>query len=911
MKKSLAIALALMLVLAFASSAMAAQVLQDGSYLSTTATGMSRDGVSTGSAFSRTYQTSKFVADGVTNYPYEIYLPNETNPASYRIHSNYAKNTDACASCHSTHTAVGASLLQWYSAYETCMACHDGTVTTTYDVATGTIGALGSKAAMGGAFNGTGGSASNHNVTGAMSIAAAPGGSTVENIVTLGGESKKQWTPEFGCESCHTPHGMGGNARILHPDPNFAATAAKPDLGYAVVSGHVYALTDTTYTKALYILKEYPYNVSIEDADGVVAAAYITNVNGYSEVIGGVATKVYGTAALTVRMNIENYLVGNAALPADEEKVAHVSGMNAFCGTCHTDYNTDGWTNSLYATPQTTSSGAYETGTYSKAHRHQVGNAVNVVFGTKLAGAAMPSENGKLECLTCHVAHGVSADFWEASLSASTGEYKDDHTATTYVELAGSSALKRQPNMGVCETCHDKSTGNEGYAANSGADSTSTPVVVDGIFGQATATYVGFTDIANNGANACANCHTEYVEKYLDTQHPYVIAPYITANYFTAFDKVTNKDGNASQEAIDALNAFNAVAGPVIQATIESNGSTFDPKNTFSIGQLPIGNVKFAVRTTLSYNSATSELYEIAEFVFTDGAWQAPTVLNEVKEDYKAACFTCHTTLAASDAEAKFNDYQAFFVANATGTRPVADLSITCEACHGQASNHLKAPSAKNIFNPRNVDPQTSAKVCGRCHTSAEKVALYDQYAPWKLVSSDILTADVTDASGTYVAGTKFKDVLSSEFAFFYDLDVASNSAPTGETTGTDYTYGPKDDAGTPWIAARHVGYTSFTTNNHYKKNLVSCASCHDSHSDDIKAQLKLGEGAICASCHDSSYTVSKCMPKTVFSRLHDFGKIADPVTKKWVNPILNSSTDFPGGGAPDVPMKDTPPNYN
>ena len=84
-----------MLVLAFATSAMAAQVLQGGSYLSTAKT---------------------FTADGVTNYPYEIYLPNETNPASYRIHSNYAKNTDACASCHATHTAVGDSLLQWYSA---------------------------------------------------------------------------------------------------------------------------------------------------------------------------------------------------------------------------------------------------------------------------------------------------------------------------------------------------------------------------------------------------------------------------------------------------------------------------------------------------------------------------------------------------------------------------------------------------------------------------------------------------------------------------------------------------------------------------------------------------------------------------------------------------------------------------
>ena len=61
----------------------------------------------------------KFQADGQSKYPDEIYLPNEAQPANYRIHSNYTKNTDACASCHTTHTAVGNSLLQWYSNYET------------------------------------------------------------------------------------------------------------------------------------------------------------------------------------------------------------------------------------------------------------------------------------------------------------------------------------------------------------------------------------------------------------------------------------------------------------------------------------------------------------------------------------------------------------------------------------------------------------------------------------------------------------------------------------------------------------------------------------------------------------------------------------------------------------------------
>ena len=520
--KKLTFVLALVIVFAFAGSAFAAQALQGGSYLSTTPTGMTITGTApAGSTISRTYSNNKFTADGISNYPYEIYLPNEQNPAEYRIHSNYAKNTDACASCHSTHTAVGASLLQWYSAYETCMACHDGTVTTTYDVASGTIGAAGNKAAMGGAFNGTGGSASNHNVTGAMSIAAAPGGSTVETSLSVGGALQKRWTPEFGCESCHTPHGMGGNARILNPDPNFAASQNKSATGYTIQ-----AVTNIVYagSKPVYMLTQYPYSASFKDAGGTaVTGPTINNAAGYSVVVNpGVATQVYGTAALTVKMNIANYLNGATV---GGETVQHVSGMNAFCGACHTDYNTDGWSDASvgYTAPQTTNSAAYETGTYSKAHRHQVGNDASH-FTAKLAGAKMPSESGKLECLTCHVAHGVSADFWIASLSTSTGEYAGITDPQVYVELAGSSALKRQPNMGVCETCHDKSTGNEGYAANSGAASTQGALVADAAmpstynFDARKADYAA-TDLGWVGNAKCLACHKDYVDGWAASKH--------------------------------------------------------------------------------------------------------------------------------------------------------------------------------------------------------------------------------------------------------------------------------------------------------------------------------------------------------------------------------------------------------
>ncbi len=227
-KLSIMVMVCLALVMVFAGEAFAEQAKYtkaDGQsgYLPTT--------VTTIYDIYGTINPTKFTADGTTNYPYEIYLPNEQRPDKYRIHSNYSKNTDACASCHATHTAVGKSLLQWYTVYDTCMACHDGTVTTTYNVEDGKI-RNSDQPAFGGMF-GTGQEefVSNHNVTGALEIAAAPGGSSVANDIYIVGQNqeekyqKTQWASEFGCESCHSPHGQGGNARILNADPNFVKTA--------------------------------------------------------------------------------------------------------------------------------------------------------------------------------------------------------------------------------------------------------------------------------------------------------------------------------------------------------------------------------------------------------------------------------------------------------------------------------------------------------------------------------------------------------------------------------------------------------------------------------------------------------------------------------------------------------------
>ena len=367
-----------------------------------------------------------------------IYLDNG------KIHSNYFTNTDACASCHSTHTAVGKNLLQWGNISTACKACHDGTVTTTYDVISGKIANTATKTSAG-LIGTVEPGLSRHSPT--ITTSSAPGGS--ENNATT--DKNGKWSTPFNCNACHSPHGQGGNSRILSADPNGIALQNKVShtdpAGILTADG---AYTNYTAPKHDWI-KGYPYTEYTK--------IYVTHTSGSP-------TQV--TTGFTIDYRLGKVTFINALDPADivtadyvpgirvvmdidpskkltaDETVKYISGMNQFCGACHTDYNTSTVTNQ-------TGSGSTLTGQYRSAYRHQVGMIWDdAVRGTSvITNTTQPNplkfENvvgtkGTVMCLTCHYAHGTDDAF--------AGGITSDGSRST--------ALKRQVNMSVCETCHQK-----------------------------------------------------------------------------------------------------------------------------------------------------------------------------------------------------------------------------------------------------------------------------------------------------------------------------------------------------------------------------------------------------------------------------------------------------------------------
>ncbi|OCA88248.1 hypothetical protein A8F94_10640 [Bacillus sp. FJAT-27225] len=127
-----------------------------------------------------------------------------------KTHGSYQNNTNSCASCHQTHTAKAKQLLFADSTYNTCTACHDGTLGF-YNVFENGKDYFNSESTAG-TFGGShAGNMSVHLATGALQVKAAPGGNKASNDAA-------SWGSNFTCASCHAPHGSYSD-RLLHYNP--------------------------------------------------------------------------------------------------------------------------------------------------------------------------------------------------------------------------------------------------------------------------------------------------------------------------------------------------------------------------------------------------------------------------------------------------------------------------------------------------------------------------------------------------------------------------------------------------------------------------------------------------------------------------------------------------------------------
>jgi predicted CXXCH cytochrome family protein len=416
------------------------------------------------------------------------------NVDGHKTHGEYANNTNSCASCHQTHTSKGKQLLFADTTYQTCAACHDGTLGFYNVFETGANANLDGAGTFGGSHANN---MSIHQSNDSVLVKAAPGGNKLSTDKAGTG-----WSASFSCASCHAPHGSYSD-RLLHYNPNGMATRAdqggkqialhdvtttKPAAGVSalvretstefiegtdVLAEKVYLYTGTTKQEKpmLYGYSSHgtphfthlAYNHPTYGAGRIEYGnpdVYFSNEHGYFKALtlkgnqilkGSTTLKGQVSLAYVVDMDLQEVqnidglkiyknnqsaywtekTLGTAA-DAPKNFVGQGVALSNFCSSCHTDY-----------LAKSSSSTGVKSGTFDHSYRHTTNSATYT-------------------CARCHFAHGTDAEIMMDAQGQTVKDLvaagKSKSQAIDYIkDVNPSSALKKFTNMTVCWACHNSS----------------------------------------------------------------------------------------------------------------------------------------------------------------------------------------------------------------------------------------------------------------------------------------------------------------------------------------------------------------------------------------------------------------------------------------------------------------------
>ena len=209
------------------------------------------------------------------------------------------------------------------------------------------------------------------------------------------------------------------------------------------------------------------------------------------------------------------------------------------------------------------------------------------------------------------------------------------------------------------------------------------------------------------------------------------------------------------------------------------------------------------------------------------------------KENWNMNCIRCHTTGGQPrplEAEQRFESR-------------VADLGISCEACHGPAKRHVdrqqrlaKLPESEYqqalnteplaIVQPADLDHVRSSQVCGSCHG----MKWFDKSVKWTAHGFRYRPGDDLEQTTPIIRPTQLdkqpwlKEVLQKNPDILNDF-----FWPDGHirVTGREY--------------------NGLLESACYQRGKMSCISCHSMHKSDPDDQLARGMrgNQACLQCHD------------------------------------------------------------
>jgi predicted CXXCH cytochrome family protein len=219
-----------------------------------------------------------------------------------------------------------------------------------------------------------------------------------------------------------------------------------------------------------------------------------------------------------------------------------------------------------------------------------------------------------------------------------------------------------------------------------------------------------------------------------------------------------------------------------------------------------------------------------------EAALVMPPHLKQQAVLWNGICIRCHSTHSQPRMDAGSQ------LADTT----VAELGISCEACHGPAEEHIRAnqnPSRRyaqhlgdqgdpTIINPARLSAERSSQVCGQCHA----IASFGRQDWWRGHWNAFQPGADLHTTRNVIQPTQ-EETLA-------DLREALKANP-------DYLIGHYWRDGMVRVSGRE--YNGLIESPCYQGGKFSCLSCHSMHASDPNDQLSAGmlSDQACLQCHE------------------------------------------------------------
>ncbi|BCS95345.1 hypothetical protein DSLASN_09770 [Desulfoluna limicola] len=296
------------------------------------------------------------------------------------------------------------------------------------------------------------------------------------------------------------------------------------------------------------------------------------------------------------------------------------------------------------------------------------------------------------------------------------------------------------------------------------------------------------------GRDACVSCHKPEYDKWRNSFHDQAMD---VANETTALgdfnDTVFENNGITTR--------FYKADGKFFVNTQGPHGKNDDYEITHTFGAYPLQQYLVAFPggryqcLTIAWDEAQKRWYALPNHTDDPEDWLHWT---QAAQNWNGMCAECHST----------NLRKGFNHETDTFNTTWSEIDVSCEACHGPASDHVawaekpdmareKAENYKLVVKTRDITPEAQLAICARCHSRRASIADFTH--------QDKNIMDYAIPS------------LLNEGLYY----------PDGQILDEVYVYG------------------SFTQSKMYRRD-VKCSDCHDVHS--LKRHSE--DNSLCLQCH-------------------------------------------------------------